>query len=530
MAPSKSSGKGPSKSRRAQGTAGGGKGKRAGTKTKAAARSGAKAKRGTQSKADVRPWATWTLLMILGVGALRLVVNALGMVPVHFDEGQYWAYGQEIAFGHFSKPPLVGWVILATTSLGGDTTFWLRTGAVLAHALVALGTFVVGRRLFDGQTGFWAAAGYTAAPGVSVSAMIMSTDPVMMAAWVLALYAWIRAMDGARFWWLVMGAALGAGFLAKYTILAFAVGAMGYGLFAPRGRDWVGVGLAAGAALAVAAPNLIWQATHDFATVTHVAEDAAPGGSLFNIGKMAEFLGAQLGVIGPVWFLAIMAGLLTRSWWNDWRMRLLGWQTFGLLLPIIALAFVTRAQPNWAAPAYVGGAIFAARLLLIHRWYGALKFQAAIGAIAALAVYAAAFAYHSTPLSLPRSPDPFKKMRIGTPFCERALAAMGEEGAEVLLSDDRRRLSECMFMGSLTFQDIAVWNPDPWPENHHEMVASLHPGDQRVMILAVMTPEAGAYIAERFEEAREIETGTVQTHSARAFGFSIWAVRGFKDY
>ena len=37
-------------------------------------------------------------------------------VPVHFDEAQYWAYGHELAWGHFSKPPLVGWVILAATA------------------------------------------------------------------------------------------------------------------------------------------------------------------------------------------------------------------------------------------------------------------------------------------------------------------------------------------------------------------------------------------------------------------------------
>ena len=109
-------------------------------------------------------------------------------------------------------------------------------------------------------------------------------------------------------------------------------------------------------------------------------------------------------------------------------------------------------------------------------------------------------------------------------------AALGEEGGEALLSDDRRRLSECMFLGGLIWQDIAVWNPDPWPENHHELVASLMPGDERPMILAVMSREAGVAMAKHFEEAHEIEIGTFRTHADRSVGYSIWFVQGFRGY
>lgn len=481
---------------------------------------------------DTRPWALWVLGAILGVAAIRLGVNALGWVPVHFDEGQYWAYGQELAWGHFSKPPLVGWVIYAATGWLGDTTFALRLGVVVAHGLTAWLVFLTGRALWDGRTGFWAATGFTAAPGVTVSAMIMTTDPVMMAAWALALYAWVRAVEkGAVHWWALVGLAVGIAALAKYTGLVFAAGALGYGLFSARGRDWRGLGVATVAALVVLAPNIWWQVANSFHTVVHIAEDAAPAGSRYNIGKMAEFIGAQLGVIGPVWFLAMLAAFWTRKTWrDDWRMRLVAWQTFALLFAMIALAFWTRAQPNWAAPSYVAGSLLAARWLLSRKWDWGLKVQGAVGAVAALALYSAAWAYHAMPGDLPRSTDPFKKMRLAEPFCGPALAAMGEEGAEVLLSNDRRRLSECMFLGGFGFEGVAVWNPDLNPSNHHELVATLFPGDDRPMLLAVMSPEVAATIAARFEDAREIETGTFQTHKGREYGYSIWAVQGFKGY
>jgi len=463
-----------------------------------------------------RGWALGAGVMILAVLALRLGVNALEPMPPHFDEAQYWAYGQELAWGYFSKPPGVAALLRLSTDLFGNTLFALRLISPLAHAAIAALVFLAGRRLFDARTGFWAAAAYTAAPGVTASAMIASTDPPMMLAWALALYAMIRAGEGgpgAARWWALTGLAIGLGFLAKYTILAFAAGAMGYGLVSARGRDWRGAAIAGGVALAVAAPNLVWNWAHGFATLAHVAEDAAPRGTaLLNPGNLAEFAGAQLGVIGPVVFLALLGALWRwRDWARDPGARLLAWTSYPLLLAMLGLALLTRAQPNWAAPAYVGGSILAAHWLLARDWR-----------------YALAWAYAGPAGDLPRLADPFKKMRLGEPFCARALGVMAEEGVDVLLSNSRRRLSECMFLGTLDWDRVAIWNPDRMSANHHEMVASLQPGDDRAMLLAVLGD--GASIAQRFAEAREIETDRVATHGDRSYRYALWVVRGFEGY
>ncbi|MGF1553649.1 MAG: glycosyltransferase family 39 protein [Paracoccaceae bacterium] len=475
-------------------------------------------------------WALAALGVVLAVACLRLAVNAAGWVPIHFDEAQYWAYGQELAWGYFSKPPLVAALIRLATDLGGDTLFALRAGAVVAHAVVALALYALGRKLFDPATGFWAAVAYTAAPGVSVSAMVMSTDPVMMAFWALALVAWIRAAESGRDRdWALTGALVGLGALAKYTMLALPAGMLGYALFSARGRDWRGAGIAAGAGLVVLAPNLWWNATNGFATVTHVAEDADPGEGYGNIGAFLEFFGSQFGVIGPIVFLAILAAFWRRrDWAGDWRMRLLAWQAGTLLFAMLALAYATRAQPNWAAPAYVAGSLLAARFLLASGFGRLLRWHAGIGVVAAGAVYARAALYAAEGEGLARGPDPFKKMRLSEPFCDRALPVMGEMGAEVLLADNRRRLSECMFLGGLGWDEVAVWNPDR-VENHHEMVASLRPGDRRAMLLATLDDD-GAAMAARFEEAELVDEGRFATHRDRSFGYELWWVKGFRGY
>ena len=456
-------------------------------------------------------------------------MNALELVPVHFDEAQYWAYGQELAWGYFSKPPLVGAVIRLTTDLAGDTLFALRIASPVAHALIGWLIFLTARRLFDGRTGFWAALAYTLAPGVGVSSMIVSTDPVMMVFWALALYAFVRAERGEARWWIVTGAAIGIGMLAKYTIIAFAIGLLLYTLFSAETRRWRGLAITFGVAALAVSPNLIWNAQNSFATITHVAEDAAPGGTVFNPDKLAEFMGAQLGVIGPVVFLACLAALWRRrDWLSDPGMRLMAWQTATLLLPILVLAFTTRAQPNWAAPAYIAGSILAARWLLQREWTRSLIWgQAVLSTVLVAAVWGLAGLYASG-TDWPRWADPFKKMRIAEPFCGRALTAMAEEGAEVLLSTDRRRLSECMFIGGLSWDEVAVWNPDIAPKNHHELVATLYPGDERRMLLATLGP--ADQIAERFREQRQIDRGDFSTHADRNIPFDLWSVRGFDAY
>ncbi|MEM7667648.1 MAG: glycosyltransferase family 39 protein, partial [Pseudomonadota bacterium] len=434
-------------------------------------------KKAAVEAAEARRWTVIAFAVIAGALAVRLVINSFGLVPVHFDEAQYWAYGQELDWGYFSKPPLVAGTIRLTTDFLGDSLFGLRVASPLSHAIVAVFIYLTARHHFDAPTGFWASAGYTLAPGVGVSSMIVSTDPIMMVFWALALYALTKAGPERLIWWAIVGIAIGLGALAKYTMIAFAGGLIGWVLFSAPARPWRGMATALLAAAVIILPNILWNAENSFATVTHVAEDAAPGGSLFNPGKLAEFLGAQFGVIGLVFFPAIGLVLWNRrTWLADPGMRLLAWQTFPLLIAITVLAFVTRAQPNWAVPAYIAGSVMAAHWLVrLHRERWMLWGQLVVSAAAVALVWGAAVLHHAGP-DWPRAFDPFKKMRIAEPFCERALGVMAEEGAEILLSDDRRRLSECMFLGGLGWDEVAVWNPDLIPENHHELVATLYPG------------------------------------------------------
>lgn len=495
-----------------------------------------------KAAAEAAVWTRRALWLLLGLTLLRLALNAFEIVPIHFDEAQYWAYGNERAAGHYSKPPLVGWVIEATTSVFGDNLFGLRVGAPLAHLAVAGLVFLTARRLWDARTGFFAAAVYSAAPGVNVSALLMTTDPVMMAGWALALHALVRAMErrpakAPEPWlrWALVGVGVGLGMLAKYTALAFAGGALGYALLSrerpvtPSARR--GAWVAAGAAVLVMSPNLVWNAANGFVTFAHLGENADMGAGVgLKPEKLAEFLGAQVGVFGPVAVLAL-AGAVAAVRRGDWRDRLLLWMTLPLLLAMSVQALLAGANPNWAAPAYVAGAILAGRWMAARDWTRGLKLHGGIAAAAVAGVLGLGAVYSAWGTSLPRLYDPFKKMRVGDPFCELALGAMEAEGAEALLSNDRRRLSECLFVGGLGFGDAAIFRPGAEaPRNHFEFRSRLKAGDRRLMVLAVEGEAEAERIARHFEGATFLGSGRIPTHADRDAGYALWLVEGFAGY
>lgn len=473
-----------------------------------------------------RHWPRAAFAVIAGVTLLRLAWLALGLAPVHFDEAQYWSYGEEPAFGYYSKPPLAAWLIRAATEVFGDTVFGLRVMAPLLHAAIAAIIFAVARRLFDPRVGFWAVVVYLLAPGVMASSGLMTTDPPMMLGTALALYALVRAMQGGGLaWFALSGLAVGVGMLSKYTGIAFLGGALGYALFAREGRlRPVVVPVMLGAALLALSPNLLWNAQNDFATIAHVGDNANLGvGPLLKPLKMLEFFGAQFAVFGPVAFALLLLLLIPRR--HDWRLRLLLWLSVPLITVMTGQALLSRAHPNWAAPAYVPAAIAVAAFALETgrlRW---LRAGAVIGLAAWIGFWGLSAVY-TRHTELPRLFDPYKKMRKHGPVCEAALAMMDRTGADALLSDDRRVLADCMFLGGFGTDRIAVWNPIGPPRNHYELVATLAPGDPRRFILI----DFGwlGWVSTQFARAGTPLAIEARTHADRTVAFSLIEVEGFR--
>lgn len=245
----------------------------------------------------------WMRATLTGLGLLlllRIAAIVASPLELYADEAQYWRWAQTLEWGYYSKPPMIAWVIHVTTALFGDAPHAIRIAAPLLHTAAALMLFLTGRAILDSRAGFFAAFLYALMPGVVLSSAVLSTDGVLMPVWCAALYLFWQVRAGQGGWGhaLALGAAIGAGMLAKYAMLYFVIGLVLRAITDPASRRVV-ISLKGAAATLVAAlilaPHFAWNAANDFETVGHTVDNANLGGDLFNPENALSWFADQRG-------------------------------------------------------------------------------------------------------------------------------------------------------------------------------------------------------------------------------------------
>ena len=340
------------------------------------------------------------ILLLAAISFVRLLALFRTPLELYPDEAQYWLWSRDLAFGYFSKPPMIAWAIRAATAIGGDSEPWVRLPAAVFQAGAAYAVFEIGRRLYGARTGLVALLLYTLAPGIQLSALVVATDAPLLFFIGLSLIAYLALQEAEggrrrRVLAAALGAALGLACLSKYAAVYALIGvALHLALSREARRRWSAetAALAIGAFALVVAPNIAWNATHGFATFQHTAADADWAGRRhFNLVELGRFLGAQFAVFGPVPFAVLLAGgvvLARRRRLEPPDLQLAGF-TLPPILIVAAQAFVSRANANWSGASYLTGAVLVAAWLT--RWnarrltFAALATQGLI-AVAFLAV------------------------------------------------------------------------------------------------------------------------------------------------
>ncbi|HEY2357230.1 MAG TPA: glycosyltransferase family 39 protein [Phenylobacterium sp.] len=442
------------------------------------------------------------ILLTVALTLVRLVALFRTPLELYPDEAQYWLWSRTLAFGYYSKPPVIAWAIRASTALGGDTEPWVRLPAVLFQGGAILLAYWIGRRLYSSRTGLAASALYALAPAIQLSAMVVATDAPLLFFLGLTLMAYValQGAGGGRRLALAagLGAALGLAFLSKYAAV-YAVVGMGLHLVlsAKARRSWS----AASAALALSvfalmlAPNLAWNAAHGFATFQHTAADAHwSARNLFNPGELGEFLAEQFLVFGPIPFAVLIAGAALLAY----RKRLTSADLLLLCftLPPIAIvavqAFVSRANANWSGAAYLPGAIVVAAWLV--RW------RARRTLIAALAIQAAIAATFLAVVVSPRIADnlgasnSLKRARGWAQTAEtvvRRARVEGPAGLSAIAVNNRFLFYALAYYGRDYFREplaapLKIWIRGAGAGNQAEASAPLTPAHgQRVLVVAI---------------------------------------------
>ena len=479
------------------------------------------------------------VLLAAGLTVVRLVALFRTPLELYPDEAQYWLWSRTLDFGYYSKPPVIAWAIWATTAIGGDAEAWVRLSACLFQGGATLVVFLIGRRLYDGGVGVAAAALYGLMPGIQLSALVAATDAPLLFFLGLAVLAYITLLqaDGRRLLLAVgLGAALGMAFLSKYAAIYGIIGIAVHAIASPTARRAWDVRSAAAAVVAlgaVLAPNLAWNAAHDFATFQHTASNAAWSGvQLFNLAEAGLFLLSQFGVFGPIPMGVLIVGVglaVARKRLAPADLTLLCF-TLPPLLIVTGQAFISRANANWSGAAYLTGVILAAAWLLrwrARRWLmAALALQGAVAIFFLAAVISPALADKvglANGLKRARGWDQTANLILDRAFQERDLTAIAVNNRFLFYATayyGRYRLAE---LGV----PLASWLLMEGPRNQAETAAPLTAAiGSRVLMVSYEGWRRDEMEAD-FARASGLEIGSVWLDRRRKRKVEMFVGEGF---
>ncbi len=446
-------------------------------------------------------WLRPALVVVLAVTALRVLLLAFDRTDLFVDEAQYWFWGQELAFGYYSKPPLIGWVIALCTGLAGsDATFWIRLPGALFNAATALLLGAVAARVYGRRAAVWVAAGFVSLPMVALGSLLISTDTIMFPFLAAALLAWVvllqRGGQGDALA-LAAGAALGLGFMAKYAAVYYLGCAVLVAFAVPGARPSRRAALLALLAFAVViSPNIIWNAVNEFPTLKHTADNVGwvrnpEARAGLHSGNLLGFVASQFAVFGPVPF-ALMLWLALR-----WR-QLSGTDRAFLLfaLPVVGLvslqALLSRAYANWAVAAFVAGSVPVFALAARRRWLGVSALV--LNGVVCLALPLATL----FPDAIHFAGRPALARYLGRAAVSEAILARAQsEGLNRVVAESRDVLAELFYIGrdsGLTFYAAppnGCDTDDDCVEDHYEMTHPMPDNLTGEVLFATSAPSVG---------------------------------------
>jgi hypothetical protein len=260
-----------------------------------------------------------------GAAALSaaLLLAFSGRYGYHYDELYFRVAAEHLAWGYVDEPPLVPALDRLQIAAFGDSLPAIRVVPALLFGLAVLLAALVARELGGGTRAQVLAAAATASSAFALAiGHLLHTGTVDLVTWMAVCWLVIRVRRTAQDrWWLPIGLIAGLGLLAKYLVALLAIGlAAGLLLAGPRrqlrGRFlWAGVGLAG----LIAAPNIVWQATHDWPQLQMAAVISTHEGA----DNRLRFVPYQVLLVGPalapIW-VAGLVGLLRRPSWRPYRL------------------------------------------------------------------------------------------------------------------------------------------------------------------------------------------------------------------
>ncbi len=210
------------------------------------------------------------LIAVFSMAALLVHLLTNGRYGYFRDELYYIACARHLDFGYVDQPPLSLLLLRLSQLLLGDSLFAIRLLPALAGAAIVALTGMIAREM-GGRA--WAialaCAGSLCALFNLAVGNFFSMNAFEPLFWMGCVYLVVRIVNGGSpMLWLWFGVLLGIGIENKHSTVFFGVGILVALLLTPERRNfaqkWIWLGGII--ALAIALPNILWEALHHWPT------------------------------------------------------------------------------------------------------------------------------------------------------------------------------------------------------------------------------------------------------------------------
>lgn len=391
-------------------------------------------------------------LALLGVVLVTLFrfwyMCCVDLVP---DEAYFWVWSKHFALSYRDKGPLVAWTIAVGTHLFGDTVFGVRFFAVLLSAGTAFQLFRLAERLYDDRTALWCVGVAGLIPMFAVGSILMTIDPLSVFFWAWgANLSWSAFETGKMRYWVLLGLAIGIGFLAKFINVVQLMGVALFLCWSKPHRHFLfsRQSLATLCAFGVTSFPVFWwnletgwlhvEALHERSGIQHS----------FGIhpSEFLQYLGEIFGVVSPL----IMAGMVIAVI-GLWHLQ--GGQPrvkhlLSQFLPIQAMYFLlglnSKGEPNWIAPSLITGivmlVVFWRQLIArVPTWRWAAYSALGLSLVTTVFLHTVVF------LRLPLKYDPLRRAEGWLDFAQHVQKAREQTQPDLLIGNDRVPASMMQF-------------------------------------------------------------------------------------
>lgn len=419
----------------------------------------------------------WILLLIVFFRIMYLYFLPL---PLFGDEAQYWAWSQNLAWGYYSKPPLIAWIIKFVTMVLGDEPFVIRLPFLMAHVGTAAAIYSFLKENNFSKYASFGAIFYMVLPGVFISSQIASTDPLLLLFWSWAMVYGCRILfhEVPRSQALIMGTLIGFGLLAKYAmiwfILSFTAALFLFSYANERTlklRIW---GFSLLFALLIVSPNLLWNAKQGWVTFHHTAQNIGTWDLRKPFENLGIFFLSQVALVGPLtaWFL----GKNTSLKYPKAPIQQFCWvMSIPLIVLISVEAFIGRAYGNWAAPASIGLVLWFVTIASEDTLYKSLWINLGLG----LFIFLGPLIVKILPLQY----SPYDRLYTGHKILEILKGQKLLQKDVVVASDNRSLTAQLTYLLRNESIPVVRWNPWQKPIDYFAMVTDLNQYKNRKVVL-----------------------------------------------